>query len=101
MSIRVRRSADALDIARVHEKLGLAHRLLSEAANFQEAYRARPLSKSSQTTVYRMTMRIGRMVYDLEMPFMRATGCRDAPFASLENPTAWIEWLDKHEHGGT
>lgn len=94
MTLKFRRGANARDIARVHEKLGMAAKLLRQAMDLCDEHHRCALNTPSQDALHRMAERIRLSMYGLEEPFVRAAGM-GTPFANTDNPAAWIEWLDQ------
>jgi hypothetical protein len=96
VKIRFRHGATARQIATVHEKLGMAAKVLLQTMDVHNERHQSVLNAPTQDALYGLAQRIRLSMYGLEEPFVKVAGM-DTPFANTDNPAAWNEWLDQRD----
>lgn len=96
MRLYIRSGVSAREIAKVHEKLGMAAQLLHQAISSDENYRRSPLMAPSKDKLHRMAEELRLAMFGMGERFMLLTS-KDSPFANPDDPAAWLRWLDERE----
>lgn len=92
---------EAAKVAKVHAHIAAAAVELRKAVFFETTCGdATGLDAPSQRALCNARKGLVNALISLEGPFEQATGRRDIPFFSSEDPEKWLNWLATQPTGG-